>query len=82
MYYFAINHSCLVMPDGKVITFIFMCLGKRVILVVVAILRCRQFMESFIQFLWSSGVVMVSLMVLWRITFCSVSEAHIFSVFC
>ena len=49
---------------------------------VVAILRCRQFMESFIQFLWSSGVVMVSLMGLWRITFCSVSEAHIFSLFC
>ena len=30
---------------------------------VVAILRCRQFMESFIQFIWPSGVVMVYLMV-------------------
>ena len=35
-------------------------------------------MECFVQFLWSSGVVMASLMVLWRITFCSVLEAHTF----
>ena len=33
MCYFAINPSCLVMPDGNVVTFIFMCLGKCVILV-------------------------------------------------
>ena len=33
MYYFAINPSCLVMPNGKVVTFIFMGLGKCVILV-------------------------------------------------
>ena len=54
-------------------------IGEYLYNIVVAILRCRQLMESFIQFLWSSGFVMVSLMGLWRITFCSVSEARIFS---
>ena len=45
---------------------------------VVAILRCRHFMECFVQFLWPSFVYMVSLTVLWRVTFCSVTEAHHF----